>query len=541
MSKANRKLGQSLTTKDWMKYRPYDTFLGYDGYYLKLAKSVFVYLNAPQRQFRELLNREDLKEMAILLTCHFEDFISNIGLWDAFRGKNKELYGRFLPFYELEDYDPDYLNPEDFAYLLWHHLGKLGRKTINPYGAAILEAADYCYQFFEQRIDQAPATDFYVEWLELSANMDFFAVKLRLVWLATSNYLIAPAFNRELQKQIKEYFEEATEMSRQIDPGIMIYGIREDFLLKERSAWCALNVPEWLAEVARCSDGLREDIRRLSQRVRGTFLHHEYDDQYYQVEFITSGRKFAVCRESVSINVSELELGRVVAYFGIVRWQNKWWLSGSYMQWPSTDMDLDELRFDRDYVSFYGWEEAQQQQLREMAQDMEAAFLSYFGKRLVFFETDKALAKALQAHHDWWNEEKAKKGKPSELTSRYLEKFKEKPSGFDKLDLGNAKAAAFYSPKQGIMMSGLIPKVVALLEKDVLSTEESHELFYSFFLEFESPLAYYIAEHYSIINLSHPLVLGIPDFIRDHFDFFLRYYNPQGFNEALPNVSLLPG
>ena len=291
MSKT-RKFGRSLTTKDWMKYRPYNNFSGYDGYYLKLAKTVFEYLNHPQWGFKETLSREDLREVAVLLTCHFEDFINGIGLWQAFLRKNEELYGRQLPLYNLEDYDPDYLNPQDFAYLLWHHMGKLARKTLDPYSMRLLDAAAYCYEFFEKRIDQAPVTNFYDQWLDISANTYFFELKKRLIWMASENYLIAPELNVALKESIEDFFEESTESMRMMDPGKVIYGIREDYLLKTSSSWCALTAPEWLAEVARCTDEVRDNIRRLFQRVQGMFLYQGHDERYYHFEFLASGRKF---------------------------------------------------------------------------------------------------------------------------------------------------------------------------------------------------------------------------------------------------------
>ena len=159
---------------------------------------------------------------------------------------------------------------------------------------------------------------------------------------------------------------------------------------------------------------------------------------------------FLVHRESVHIDLSKIKAGSQLSYFGIVNWQNEWWLSGNYMQWPeSNNMNLDKLRVDPRYASFYGWDEKQQQHIREMTQEMEEAFLSYFGKRLVFFKNDRALAEAMQDHNNWWNEHKTKNRKPSESASHYEELFKERSSGFDEMDLGEGRIAAFFAPGEG--------------------------------------------------------------------------------------------
>lgn len=534
-----RKLGQSISTKDWMKYHPYDHFSSYDAYYLKLAKAVFDYLNDGKGAFRGVFQRDDLKEAAIIVTCHFEDFISQIGLWPALVRKHEELYGQPLPFYDSEDYDRDYLNPQDFAYLLWHQLGKLAQKTLDPYGAPLLAAADYCYDFFESRIDQAPATDFYESWLDLSSDTYFFELKNRLIWMAFHNYLLAPEFNRAMRGSIENFFEEETKITESMDPGKLIYGLREDYLLKKNSSFCALTVPEWLAEVARCPDDLRADIRRLNQRVQGIFLFEGNDEAHYHYQFVHSGRSFAIHRESFELDLSRMRAGAHVALFGIVNWQNEWWLSGTYMEWGQAGNDLDELRIDPQHANFYGWTEAQQQHIRDLTGDMEAAFIHYFGKRLTFFFDEKALAKAMQDHNAWWNEHRAKKRAPTASSSRYEQLYQRRSSGFDELNLGGGAVAAFFTPGEGVMISSLIPQVIEQLQRDALSEADSQQLFYTFFHEFELPLARYIAEHYPIHHLQFPLVPGA-DFVVQHFDFFLRYYHPGSFGETLPKLSLLP-
>jgi hypothetical protein len=538
MSKS-RKFGQSLITKDWMKYRPYDEFSSYDGYYLRQANAIFEFLNKPGREFRDIFHRDQLKEMAIIITCHFEDFISEIGLWRAVVRKHEDLYGKPLPFYDPEDYDPEYLNPQDFAYLIWHQLGRISQKTLDPYAGVLLDAADYCYEFFEKRIDQAPATDFYDDWLDLSSDTYFFDLKRRLIWMTFGNYLIGPEFNRAIKEDIEEFFEESTELVERFDPGKLMYAMQDDFLYKKSSSCCAMTAPDWLAEVARCPEKLRPDIRRLFQRVQGTFLYEGCDDRYYYFQFIRSGRSFPIRRESADIDVAELKAGASVAGFGIVNWCGEWWLSGIFMGGKESPKDLDQLRADPKGANFYGWTEAQQQQLREMTAEMEEAFISYFGDRLVFFPNEKALAEAMQAHNTWWNEHKAKKPEPGQPKSRYEELNEQRFTGYEDLDMGGGAVAAFFSPGEGVMMSTLIPEIIDLLQKEVLTKDENRELFYTFFHEFSPALAHYIAEHYPTDKLRFPMGGG-PDFVEEHFDFFLRYYNPGDFRETVPNMTLLP-
>ena len=437
-----RKFGQGPVGKDWLKYRPYQQFSSYDRHYVKLAQSVFAHLNHPKQEFRDLFHRDDLIKIAVILTCYYEDYINEIGIWQAFIQKNQELYGYFLPFYDLEAYEADSLNPQDFAYLIWHQLGKLTGKTLNPYGEPILAAANFCYDFFEEKIEESPTTDFYDEWLDISEDIYFFNLKERLIWMAFENYLVGPEFIELLSESLEELFEEPPAWVERMSPEMIIYGIREDYLYKKSSSFCALSIPEWLAEVARCSEELKADIRLLFKRVQGNFVYKGIDAHFYHFEFLVSGRSFAINRQSVDIDTSRLIPEASIALFGIVNWRGEWWLTGSYMDWESDKTDLDKARVDLQFSNFYAWTEKQQQQLQEMTEDMEEAFLSYFGKRLVFFPNQQAMAKAIQDHNSWWNEHKTKTSdKPQ---SKYAKMLEDKPSGFEELDLGSGTVAAFF-------------------------------------------------------------------------------------------------
>ena len=59
--------------------------------------------------------------MSIIAASYFEDFVNDIGLWSALVRKHEELFGWALPFYDLSDYDKDYLNPQDFEFFLRYY------------------------------------------------------------------------------------------------------------------------------------------------------------------------------------------------------------------------------------------------------------------------------------------------------------------------------------------------------------------------------------------------------------------------------------
>lgn len=529
----------AVTTKDWMKYRPYDRFSSYDGYYLRQANAVFQMLNHPDTGFRPHFQRDHLVELAVLCTSYFEDFINDIGLWRALVRKHQELYGYPVPFYHEEAYDPEYLNPQDFAYLIWHHLGKMANKTLAPYSSALQLIAHQCYEHFEERIEEAPATDFYERWLKIGPDTPFFDLKRRLQWMAFDNYLLGPEFSQALLATLKEMTAKDSEIIRTMDPGKLAYALEDEYLYIKCSSWCAMATPDWLAEVAQYPDGFGPNIRRLAQRVYGTFVYEGFDDRYYHFRFIRSKRLFPIRRDSVSLDPKRMKPGEEAGLFGIVNWCGDWWLSGTYLSWRVSDKQIEKGRHDPTGINFYGWTEAEQGQIRERSAEMEAAFIEYFGDRLVLFPDQKTMTAALEAQQAWWNEKKASPAAPGTAASTRSKQLAEQSAGFKNLKLADRRGVAvFFEPGKGMLISPVVPEIIRLLQAGELAPPESDPLFHTFFRECGPPLARLLIERYSGKNLRHPFQ-NDPDFVAEHVEFFLRYYDPDGFREVTPNLTLV--
>ena len=106
--------------KDWMTFKPYDVHTSYDLHYLKIANDIYEGILVVKNKKVFAFDIPAPKMLACIIPSYYEDYVSEIGIWKAFTSDNEELYGYYLPFYESEEYDPDYINPKDIAYLIWH-------------------------------------------------------------------------------------------------------------------------------------------------------------------------------------------------------------------------------------------------------------------------------------------------------------------------------------------------------------------------------------------------------------------------------------
>lgn len=527
-----RKLSSTpVSMADWLVMKPYSAATSYDKFYLDLANEVFSFFNQPELGMRDMFERKLLVEVSVAVVSHFEDFINELGLWSAFVRKQKELYGWYLPFYDLSEYDPEYLNAEDYAFLLWHFLQRGSGKAINPKAKPLITAAVFCYSTFEELIDDAPVNEFYDKWFGFGEEIEFFPLKNRLQWLAFDSYLFGPEMEARLAKSMKEAL---AERSASIPPDKLVYMVQDDYLYVKRSGLCGLTMAEWMAEWKELPA-----IKKFGERVGGFFDYEGKEGKYVHFRYLSSNRLFPIREESANFPAHEMKSGREIAFFNAVEWKGEWWLTGIFLSYPADPQIREEMMANPVNRQFYGQTEQTQQKLREIISDMEAGFLEYFGDRLVFFASEKEMNAAFAAQTNWWNENKIIKS-DKRPASPHVEKMQE---AFKKLHTELEPVpgpwAAFFEPGVGVAMSPVLAEIVRLMQKENLEEKESAGLFFSFFRECSPSLARLLADRYSLRNIKSPIIPE-PDAAEKYFDFFLRYYNPGAFGEPKPNISLAP-
>ena len=103
--------------------KPYATpIIKYDDFYVLQCQKVHQILNEQSAWLQKYgVSRDQTKQLTCQLVSYFEDYINEIGIWRSYIDYNKELYGYFLPFYDLSDYDETDSNIEDSAFLIWHY------------------------------------------------------------------------------------------------------------------------------------------------------------------------------------------------------------------------------------------------------------------------------------------------------------------------------------------------------------------------------------------------------------------------------------
>lgn len=514
-----------------MALRPYDVHTDYDLHYLRIANKIYTLIFAAKHLNLFGQDIPEPKKLACIITSYYEDYVCEIGIWKAFTSYNKELYGYYLPFYESERYDPDYINPEDISYLLWHFFSKWNYTFFAPDYAMFSGLSRIIYGYLEPLLDNALATDYYKGFFTIKGDEDFFDVKEKLKWFAEGSYLFSTDlyFDRKekLEKALKEdkigYYEE--------DPGKYLYMTLEEYVYRRRCSFSALNAPEFFARVCRCPEPVRRDIASLKERHFGTFECKEETENHFIFENIQTRREYSVRKDSFQQPAS-LEIEGKIALLALVLWRGEWWMTGSAAFYNRTEEGIRSLRKQASTAPFLRTEE-QLQKAREAVDDQYQAFIEYFGRPLATFatrrETNEAMRNYYKAYHQQVLEKNPdiKDTAPPPLEADFVSDLPE-----------SGGIGIFYNRPEGILVVGRILDTIRLLEQDEpLGLEDARYLFDSM-TNYNPALVEYLLEHYPTHNIRIPIEGCKTDLVK-HIWFVNRFEHPDDFGEVFPNITLI--
>lgn len=236
--------------KDWLTLHPYKQSTPVDSYYTGIANRIYDILT--QTELINSFEDEEPKQICIRLAAYFEDVICGLNIWRSFITTYKEMYGKYLPFYQPDDhYYDDEVNYEDVRFLLWHYTQQyhgLRKGTfVNPDNPANEATARLVYQLFCDEWTTAPENERMQTYL--SAENRFGSSETYeplLFWFHYNMYLLTDS-NRELTEHTQALWNEAEGDREKLDR--LILGLHQHLAYTSPTALLALTSPEWLARI----------------------------------------------------------------------------------------------------------------------------------------------------------------------------------------------------------------------------------------------------------------------------------------------------
>lgn len=236
--------------KDWLALHPYKQSTPVDSYYTGIANRIHDILKRT-----ELINSfedDEPKQIAIRLAAYFEDVISGLNIWRTFITTHKEMYGKYLPFYQPDDhYYDDEVNYEDVRFLLWHytqHYHGLRKGTfVNPDNPANEMTARLVYQLFCDEWTTAPENERMQTYLSAENRFENEeSYEPLLLWFHYNSYLLTDS-NREFTEYAQILWTEAAKNGEKLNN--LLLNLHLHLAYSSKTAFLALTSPQWLARI----------------------------------------------------------------------------------------------------------------------------------------------------------------------------------------------------------------------------------------------------------------------------------------------------
>ncbi len=277
------KFFNKIQLRDWIISHPDCFRSSTDFAYVKVANDLLKVIR--HSVLGDDLDDFDKHQLALALTLYFEDVVSEIGLWNAFVVKHKELYDKYLPFYDIdeEEYHIGEVNEEDIRFLIWSHLMDMGDgRFYNPENPDIMMLAQQVFVFLDKKFETTPINEEFKEFLYDAKKLeDFYFVKTVLIWMTREAYLLKSSIT---DYYMEEYIEQYAETFKEWDDSKFSYMLSSERAISVKVGPLALLPKEWFSIMCR-KEGLDEcakDIMEISLNPLHIFSVEDHDaDKLY--------------------------------------------------------------------------------------------------------------------------------------------------------------------------------------------------------------------------------------------------------------------
>ncbi len=330
-----------------------------------------------------------------MLVTWFEDLASEVGIWTAFINRHNEMYNKFPPFYDLNDYFDAEPNPQDVTFLIWYYLSMQKRDLsfIAPSSNLIDLLGNLIYEIFDEEWDEAPANQKMKDFLHIIDDEDiFYTIRYKIDWLVLNSYLFYfYGWENEDEKLslIKDYTEKKGLEFHQVE-GIL-FGVHDDNVHGTITEILAMKGKEWLAYVLGEGHPFHQPLLEMGEKIAGRFLYLKQDDENVVIKHIGSGQLINITKKSM--DSKGLMPNKTVLNIGLVKWQNEWYFSGSFFTQDYDDTILLEETADPMVSGLF-----EDKKKRSFIHDQYEIFLEFNNQKLIKYFKDK------QQFHIFMNE-----------------------------------------------------------------------------------------------------------------------------------------
>ncbi len=254
-SKFQKSIKNRIYQVDWQNTRPVGIISSSDAYFVNLSNKILSIFN--EKSVAEIFSIQSQRNIAINVAAYFEDVISGFGLWQAFTSIHKTMYGKYLPFLDLnnEVYVPDEINSEDVQFLIWAELQRYDidnevHRFLNPENPMIFLLANVIYDLLDQEYETAPANDAIYKYIhQTKLTDDIITTRELLGWLHYDSYLSMSYPRLKLKSEIEELRSNKNNEFYRENFGTLSYAMEKIGIFSRNCSPLAIKAKDWLAQI----------------------------------------------------------------------------------------------------------------------------------------------------------------------------------------------------------------------------------------------------------------------------------------------------
>lgn len=507
-----------ITQKWFLTKRPYQSFDDYDQYLINLTQDIYYVLKEnpfPIEDFK--LSSNHNKELAYILVGYFEDFMSEIGIWDALRKHHYQLYQTPVPIMVgLEDpYDDSYINSADLQFLIW------GFYVRNFTGYALAPQFEYFYllsenifNMLDEEVEKGMATGFFEDYFNIQPEEDFYEVKEKLNWFVMESYILGFEYRFRLGQQFLK------EQQKNQDPSylnVVHRAIIEELLFRTPSQWSAMMPLDWIASFSKSEQIIKENLKKLKKQHTGKYKLLSKEDKSFRFQHLYNQQEYAVLKSSLLAfsDASIFEVDHIYqAHFA--QWQDDWYLNGFIYDIKEKETDESIKKYqDKGDESLFLFDDKYRSETKSRNQQLEDAFKETFGDVLTFFDDGQKMHQGVVEFLKNYNEKYAKKDFKEE---------EEIPDKYKQLQ----DIALYFNKNIGYEIAERAQEFIDTAQKEEITEEEAQFLVkYIIFSNLSPQFLLELNQRYDLKK--------VPEAMKSLFDlkrelpFFLRFYKPYFF------------
>ncbi len=525
--------------QDWLEFHPYEKPAHSDFFYLRVCNLVNdMFCRLDNVFIKALLEKKKHREFACVLVAMFEDIISDTRIWSAFINKHHQLYGKYLPFYNLDEYYPDEINPQDVTFMVWYYFSMASGDgyLISPGDIEISDIGMEVYKIFDTEWENAPVNTSMKEFLSIPySETDFYAIRFKMDWLILSSYLFHFKGKECTQQKIEilEERKDKTDRSEFENAINLTKELHDTFVIDSVSPLLALRGKDWLAYVLDKDHPLHHHLLKMSEKKTGKYLYLGHDNNDLHLKHLGSGIELKVTQKSLDL-MDYMKSNETTLMMSVVNWMGEWWFSGVLAAFAITDeILLDEVSNPAN-ANVFGDEEKK----KEFLGNQYKYFMEFnHNKQLAFFNNGFDLSDFLNGFMEFYNEQTAKE-MPEQSKGNKNQPLKVSKFADDEV-MRNENWYLFFNPASGIELANSFNDLIP--DKDNPNYEKEYDWDHAMDLltgkSYSKEFIEYLVDNYEIEGFQFPGKTS-GDMLLQNLDFMLRFWKRKNYY-AKPHLTLV--